>query len=136
MLIVEHGSKWAGEESDSLGMLLERLEQYALCPLHFDGESIFDRAHASKQVRYEGGDKYIDLGPMYPEAPYAVIFCGNFAELSAGFHVVTDDAEVIEVLLAAIQSNLASGLYQKALADFREWKTRRAVLNSRTMNAA
>lgn len=135
MLIVDHGSKWAGEESDSLGMLLDRLESYALCPLHFDGESLFDLAHASKQVRYEGEDKYIDLGPMYPEAPHAVIFCGNFAELSAGFHVVTDDAEVIEVLLAAIKANLASPLYAKSLADFHEWKERR-VLNSRIKNAA
>jgi hypothetical protein len=135
MLIVDHGSKWAGGESDSLGMLLDRLENYALEPLHFADEPIFEMAHECQQVREAGETKYIDLGPMYPEAPYAVIFSGNFADLSAGFRIVTDDAEVIEVLLAAIEANLASDLYAKALADYREWQAKRAISN-RIKNAA
>lgn len=122
MNVIEwNGSKWAGDEPDSLGVLLDRLETLTLEPQFFADEPIFTLAHGSSHAGYddEGRSVYEDTGPLYPEAPYAVVFFGNFYDYSAGFCIRTDDAEVIEVLLAAFQKNLASDRYQKALAEHR-----------------
>lgn len=123
MNVIEwNGSKWAGDEPDPLSVLLDRLENNTLEPSQFDGWNTFELAHRSVHAGYDdnGQSIYADAGPMYPEAPYAVIFGGNFYDYSHGFRIVTDDAEVIEVLNAAIEKNLASDRYQKALAEHRD----------------
>ena len=60
-----------------------------------------------------------DLGPQYSDAPYAVLFFGRFYRTFGLFHIVTDDSEVIEVLLDAIEANLRSRAYQSARSKFK-----------------
>jgi hypothetical protein len=78
VLIEGNGSKWAGEKDDPLGMLLDRLERYALDPRFEDYGGFASMAHFSFEVREytdDGGytSHEVDLGPMYVDAPYAVV---------------------------------------------------------------
>lgn len=50
---------------------------------------------------------YLMGAPIYPNAPGAVTYCGNFQGYSFGFNLDTDDADLIEQLDAAISYNLA-----------------------------
>lgn len=110
-ILIEHnGSKWAGDSEDPLPVLFARLENYALDPRFEDCGNFASIAHSAKRHRcYNDEGQYIDYyedtGPIYDDAPYAVSFFGNFYELSAGFSIVTDDPEVVEVLLEAIREN-------------------------------
>lgn len=55
----------------------------------------------------QGNTVYLDGDPIYPGAPDAVTFAGNFIGYSFGFHLSTDEPEVIERLDAAIAENLS-----------------------------
>jgi hypothetical protein len=49
-----------------------------------------------------------DGAPIYPDAPNAVSYCGNFIGYSFGFSLSTDDTEVIYRIDSAIAKNLAT----------------------------
>lgn len=119
ILILWNGSKWAGESPDPLSLLIQRLERYALDPVFEECGNFASIAHGSFHHHgYQDDGMYVDYyedtGPMFDDAPYAVIFFGNFLKLSAGFSIVTDDPEIVEVLLEAIRTNQRSTAYQEA----------------------
>jgi hypothetical protein len=103
-----NGSKWAGDPPDSLEMLFARLAQHMLDPRL---EDVFiSPARVGVDAGRDpatGQRMYVDGDPIYPDAPNAVRFCGNFLEVSAGFSIDTDDPELIERLTAAIGANQA-----------------------------
>ncbi|HLF10115.1 MAG TPA: hypothetical protein VJA26_02785 [Gammaproteobacteria bacterium] len=106
VLIHYNGSGHAGDQPRPLSALFDRLQTDALDP--WWGECM-ELAHSCIETRDEHTRQlvYIDTGPIYDDAPDAVRFCGNFETYSHGFCIDTDDAEVIEVLLAAIRANAA-----------------------------
>ncbi len=55
-----------------------------------------------------GFNVYLHGAPVYPDAPNAVSYCGNFAGYSFAFNLATDDPELIARLDAAIAWNLAN----------------------------
>lgn len=64
----------------------------------------------SSGSRYDeklGHTVYLDGDPIYPDAPDAVTFAGNFVGYSFGFHISTDESEVITQIDAAIAENLS-----------------------------
>jgi hypothetical protein len=109
--IISNGSKWAGEQPDSIETLLERLASHALDPRF---EEFGNFILPARRARHLGNDQYQDLGPVYPEAPDAVRFWGNFLELSAVFEVDTDEPELIDRLTSAIRANQATPAYVAA----------------------
>jgi hypothetical protein len=54
-----------------------------------------------------GGFIYLDGPPIYPDAPEAVCFLGNFVGYSFAFNLVTNDPDLIARLDAAIARNMA-----------------------------
>jgi hypothetical protein len=71
--------------------------------------------------------EYIDAGPIYPQAPGAVRFWGNFFALSAVFNVDTDDAATIRVLTEAIRANQRTPAYLAAKAECGDEKQHQAI---------
>jgi len=132
VLIEGNGAKWAGDEPDSLGDLLNRLGQNTLSPM-FAQYGFASLAHFSREVHEWTDDgnyitQYEDLGPIYSDAPFAVSFFGNFWDVSAGFQITTDDPEVVEVLLAAIAANMSTPAYRHAAKEWEAWnRNRRAA---------
>ncbi len=49
---------------------------------------------------------WVSTAPAYPEHPNAIGYNGNFIGYSFGFHVVTDDQELIKTLDYSISLNL------------------------------
>lgn len=84
----------------SIAALLDMLEQHEIEDGMGDGEL----AHG---CAYIGRGQYEDTGPIYPMAPHTRRFWGNFKTYSHAFQIDTDDAEVIELLTAAIAANRA-----------------------------
>jgi hypothetical protein len=64
------------------------------------------RSGGSSYSQELGCAVYLDGPPIYPDAPDAVSYCGNFVGYSFGFHLTTDDRALIERLDAAIAKNL------------------------------
>lgn len=87
-------------EPSAISELLAVLEQHELEDGHAEGEL----AHGSM---FLGQGQYADTGPIYPEAPFTRRFWGTFKTWAHAFQIDTDDAEVIELLTAAIASNRA-----------------------------
>lgn len=89
------------------------------------------RCKETMQTSLEGVQtiRYILTQPIDPEHPLAQSFSGNFLEYSFGFHVTTDDPEVIARLDAAIAANMQRPGFQAALAEERErsaaWRAKR-----------
>jgi hypothetical protein len=108
VIVIEYnGSKWAGSQPDPLCALLDMLATHPLDRVFEKYGCFFTDTRASKFGGYgeDGKEIWIDLGLIYPEHPHAVRFWGNFFTYSHGFQIDTDDAEVIEVLLGAIEAN-------------------------------
>jgi len=106
--IFPDGLKRSNDRKDSLSVLLERLNTETLSPFY---APFVTRAH--RCVRYSLG-RYRDLGPLFADAPYAVSVFGSYLESWSPFHIVTDDAEIVEVLLAAISANQQTQAYVDA----------------------
>lgn len=123
MIVIENnGSKSAGESPDSIDQLLERLAAAPLDPTFEDYGNFVMPARGSRHVRgYDDNGTYVDyyedLGPIYPEAPDAVMFWGNFFAISARFGIYTDEAELIDRLTAAIRANQQRPDYLEAKTD-------------------
>lgn len=113
-----NGSKWAGEEPDSIETLIAVLGREALDPTF---EMYGDFAYETPcKAAYDEKGKIIDGPPLFPEHTGVWAFFGNFANLSHVFNIYTNDPAVIEPLRAAIAKNKASDAYAAE-------KTRRAA---------
>jgi len=85
--IHSNGSKWAGEEPNSLETLFENLERYTL-------DSVFE-----------------DYGNFAHMVAGRAYFFGNFADLSGVFRLDTNDPALIKRLTKAIRANQATPRY-------------------------
>lgn len=100
--INHNGSGHAGDQHRALASLLERIETDELDTYWSPNELFCELAHGTV---YLGKGEYTDTGPIYPDAPDTVRFFGNFVTYSHSFSIDTDDAEVIELLTAAVTAN-------------------------------
>lgn len=118
MLIINYnGSKWHGDAPDAVSTLLERLSAHALDP-DFERFGNFVMPARKERGGYEGTKLItIDLGPMYPDAPTALRFWGNFYEVSGVFSIDTDEPGVIHNLTTAIRLNQSTDAYAAAKAE-------------------
>lgn len=91
--IYSNGSKWAGEEPDSIETLLAVLGSHVL-------DRIFECPGAAHT--------FIDADPVTG----MVSFFGNFQELSHVFSIETDDPDAIIRLTTAIDANMERPDYQ------------------------
>jgi len=98
--IQSNGSKWYGQEPDTIEDLIQVLNNYALDPT------------------FEKYGNFVNVNPQWINKEIAekykvcVKFFGNFSELSHVFNIITDEPEVIEVLTKAINKNLSTEEYQ------------------------
>lgn len=106
MLVIKYNG-WNGPGSWPLSKLFEMLATHPLDKSHNDGDCFMTRAHGGEPV-YDGLRIVgrVDTGPIYPAHPHAVRFSGTFKTYAHDFCIYTDDAEVIEVLRAAIKENM------------------------------
>ena len=106
--IISNGSKWAGQEPDSIDDLIKVLEEY----------TIEERFFTKYVVDREGKYTYKNLCPIDAEYKDHVFpafrdtieegtyrFLGNFEEVSHVFNIETNDKEVIDKLVKAIKAN-------------------------------
>jgi hypothetical protein len=98
--IHSNGSKWYGQEPDTIDKLIEVLTS---C-------TIEERFFTSYKHNLEHGHEYRNLCPISEENGMTMFF-GNFEEVSHVFRIETDEPEVIEKLSAAIKANKGWDLY-------------------------
>jgi hypothetical protein len=98
--IISNGSKWAGQEPDTIEELLNALNRYTLDPT------------------FEKYGNFVNSDPVWLKPEVAekykgctVIF-GNFIDCSHVFRIVTDDAEIIAALSEAIERNKETAEYK------------------------
>jgi len=102
-------------DPEPLSALIDRLDGIPLDPrwereygnFAFTSNLYFQRRGSNKHTHRKVWE---DFGPAYSDAPNAVLFFGNFYQTSGLFHIVTDDSEIIDVVLDAIDANLRSRL--------------------------
>lgn len=115
--VQSRGRQLYGEAADSLAVVMCRLETYTLNPIFERYGNFVLPCHGTVFTGFDPTTCkriFIDTGPLYTDAPYAVRFYGNFHDLSAVFQVDTDDAEVIEAVIHAIRANQRSVAYAEA----------------------
>ena len=122
--ILSNGSRWAGEEPDSIENLLEVLREHPL-----------DRS-------FEHYGNFVDTSPLwgpdgtspnpYPDNPGVVVYSGNFSNLSHGFNIHTDEPEVIALLTDAIRANQQRPDYLSQT----DWEADCRCSNCRTLRQA
>ena len=103
--IISNGSKWAGEEPDTIDVLLKRLEEYTLDPVFGEFMTLLDNGK--------------------------IMFFGNFFDYSHVFRIETDDSEICEKLTNAIVKNTMTDKYLEA-ADIRSEQDRELKERFRT----
>jgi hypothetical protein len=113
-VIAFNGSKWAGQEPDTIERLLEVLREHTLDPT-------FDK-YGGFCVRVGG-----ELAEHYGVNPErAMHFGGNFYDVSHAFGIYTDDKATIGLLVEAIRQNMSTDAYAAARRDRREQDVERA----------
>lgn len=106
--MIEVHSNGNGHTPRALGDLLDMLAAH---PLDATFENYGNFCYEPRSCIYGGTDPdtgkaiYHDTGLIHPDKPNVVRFWGNFFTWSHVFEIDTDDAEVIEVLHAAIEAN-------------------------------
>lgn len=100
--IISNGSKWAGEEPDSIETLLGVLASETLDPT-FEEYGNFAQNEGKGVVR----------------------FFGNFFTVSHAFSITSDDEAVCNALVAAIKANQATAAYQNARTERAAERVRR-----------
>lgn len=102
-VIVSNGSKWVGQQPDSIDELCRVLEAYALDRTFENfGNFIFPPLA-------EDGHIYQHYGFTSHEGVWH--FCGNFADVSHVFSIYTNEADVVQRLTEAILANQKRGDY-------------------------
>lgn len=106
--ITSNGSKFAGEQPDSIEELIKVLRTEPLDPVFEEYGNFVNRTphflHKEAQEKYNG---------------CAQIF-GNFAFYSHVFNILTDDAELIDSLEKLIRENQETESYIKARKEQKE----------------
>jgi len=100
--ITSNGSKWYGEEQDTIDKLLEVL---AVEPLDRSFENFGNFIYKPFTWKYGRGNYIVNDKPMYPDNPGALNFFGNFLRVSHVFNITTDDKAIIAKLGKAIRAN-------------------------------
>ena len=112
--IQSNGSRGASSAPASIDELVQVLEKSPL-DANFEQYGNFimpaQNSEYSGRKNSEGNPEVINTGPMFPEAPDALVFWGNFLEVSHVFNIATDEENVIERLTTAIRANQASPAY-------------------------
>ena len=98
--IQSNGSKWCGQEPDSIWALVQVLNKYALDPT-FENYGNFVN-HNPQWISQEIAEKYQGC----------LKFFGNFSSISHVFNIITDEPEVIQILTDAINKNIQTNEYQ------------------------
>lgn len=139
-----HRSGIPGWPTNDLAGIFDALERWILDPIFVamdDGHTFTPEAprqpykclnwmcRETRQTSLEGvqTSRYILTAPIDPERPLMWSYSGNFMAYSFGFHVTTDDPEVIARLDAAIAANMQRPEFQQALAHIRERNARWAA---------
>lgn len=99
--IISNGSKWAGQENNTIEQLLEVLKSYTLDPT-FEKYGNFISEYGP--IQWTDNNEHLK-GCMS-------IF-GNFRTLSHVFNIITDDRVIIDKLTEAIRNNQATEQYQE-----------------------
>jgi hypothetical protein len=116
------GPKRSTAIEESVQTVLARLEKYTLSP---NFHPYVRLAHRGIQL---GPGRHLDLGPLFADAPHALSFFAGFLEFWSPFRIVTDDAELIEVLWDAISANESKPAHVKAYQEMRARRMRPVVL--------
>ena len=112
-VITSNGSRWMGQEPDSMETLLEVLASEPLDPSFEDyGNFCYANEGEFSWTTYENGKAVMRKSEPMPAGN--VRFFGNFYTVSHVFNIDTDEPEVIAKLKAAIDANKASEAYRKA----------------------
>jgi hypothetical protein len=106
--IVFNGSKWAGQEPDSVDVLIELLGREPLEPRLALYGGFAERACGAVTDAYglKAGEAYV--------------FAGNFRNVSHAFSIATDDPTMKDRLFRAIGENVDRADYQALLRESRE----------------
>jgi len=104
--ILSNGSKWIGEEPDTIEKLLDVLRTKTLDPIF---EKYGNFINKSPKWGWYGD------GPSpYPDNPNVVVFFGDFYDYGHLFSIHTDEPLIITILEKAILDNQQTEAYQKA----------------------
>lgn len=117
-----NGADFALPDNDSLLILLSLLQNHTLDPTFEDYGNFMVPCRASCKGEFDSESceyAYVDLGPMYADAPEAVRFFGNFIDVWHPFNLDTDDSQLIAVLLEAIRKNQQSCDYLDAREELK-----------------
>lgn len=121
--IISLGSKWKGQENDSIDKLLEILKTNTIEERFFqkygvdkDGSLVYDKELICEWRNIcPISDNYkneIRKGKYRDSLPDGVYnFFGNFEEISFVFNIVTDEKEIIDKIVPAIKANKGWELY-------------------------
>lgn len=106
--VIFNGSKWAGEEPDTIEQLFVVLAREPLDPSF----ELLSSGHATEGFVKEVSREFADAYGIEGLRP--VCFSGNFFGYSHAFSVVTTDAELIRRIGVALKANMMSDAYRKA----------------------
>ena len=98
--IQSNGSKWYGQQPDSIERLIEVLSEHTLDPTFENYGNFITPDPIACNTRK----------PLYPEGTYQ--FFGNFRGVSHVFNIATDEPETIKQLSTAIRANQSTVEYQ------------------------
>ena len=117
--IQSNGSKWYGQQPDTIEDLIQVLNNYSLDPV------------------FEAYGNFVQLNPQWLNQEIAEKykgcskFFGNFSSISHVFNIITDEPEVIKVLSEAINKNMATKEYQVSRDEYIKDEQRKT--NARTL---
>lgn len=101
-IINSNGSKWAGEELDTIEDLLKVLSKYTLDP-KFEQYGCFIQDSGTAYCTDEQNERWTGY----------TIFGGNFFDLSHVFSIQSNDPVIVGALTAAITANRETEHYRK-----------------------
>ena len=99
--IISNGSKFYGQEPDTIEILLDVLNKETLDPIFEKYGNFIQRK--PNWLKKETAEKYKGCA----------VISGNFVSLSHVFNIITDDEELIQKLEQAINNNKQTAEYQE-----------------------
>lgn len=115
--IVSNGSKWFGEEPDTLGVLFGVLKNH---PLDRSFEKYGNFIYVPREWAYGEHREIVAAGLIYPENLNMRHIFGNFFALSHVFNIATDELELILKFSLAIEENKRRPDYRSQEDPFSE----------------
>jgi hypothetical protein len=99
--ILSNGSKFCGEENDTIETLLDTLSKHSLDPVFEKYGNFVNRT--PKWLNSKSAEKYQGCTSIH----------GNFMGVSHAFNIITDEPELIEKINSAINKNKQTPEYQR-----------------------